>query len=273
MAANADGTRRFTHRVVAVRDDTNDEEMGLNSLELGNAFDFVAYYTPPATILFRLSLSLANEMTFYLQYPPQVISSLKKTTCDEKNERNRPPCFPAVKNHLGCRSFARLQFKLHGPGQLITPAGFALGDFKDIKLRRTFTLAASLAAASAFSLYLPRDALTNREYNAFSDVHKQWPVRTADQNAELERMMDLQKMYKGKGGALFGREHQDRLFSLEAWATGADVDAGPPPSYSKYSSGKLPEYDGREPSSIPLLPESLTASESDAATVAHSRAL
>lgn len=268
MPADTDGTRRFSHRVVAVRDDMNDEEVGLNSLELGSAFEFVAYYTPPATVLFRLSLSLTDDMTFYLQYPPQVVSSLKKTTCDEKNERNRPRCFPAVKNHLGCRSFARLQFKLHGLGQLITPAGFALGDCKDTKLRRTFALAASLAAASAFSLYLPRDALTNREYNAFSDVHKQWPARTADQNAELERMMDLQKMYKGRGGALFSKEDQTRLLSLEFWAAGTGVDAGPPPSYSKHPSAKPPEYDVGEPSSIPLLLESSTASESDAATVA-----
>ncbi|KAK8007210.1 hypothetical protein PG989_001200 [Apiospora arundinis] len=157
-------------KVVAVRDDGAGV---MNSLELGQSFTFNAKYTPPAALLLSLSIPFTEQVTLYLRFPPGLVSSLEKNTCNE-NDDAHPPYFDIIQRHLhNCRSFTRLQFKLHSRGQLITPAGFVLGDY-DTKARHTFALVTTLAAALALSLYLPRDDLTNAKYQVFWYLRLSW---------------------------------------------------------------------------------------------------
>ncbi|KAK8127997.1 hypothetical protein PG984_009105 [Apiospora sp. TS-2023a] len=234
-----------TTKVVAVRDDG---AVVMNSLELGQSFTFNAKYTPPAALLFSLSILLTEQVTLHLRFPPGLVSSLEKNTCNE-NDDAHPPYFDIIQRHLhNCRSFTRLQFKLHSRGQLITPAGFVLSDY-DTKARHTFALVTSLAAALAFSLYLPRDVLTNAKYQVFYQAWKRNSVP-----------IDLRDMYNGTGGKLYTIEDQDRLLSSIPGAVVTTV-ATDPPSYNS-----LPTYSDEGQSF--LLPPSQQSTTSESDTVA-----
>ncbi|KAK8096403.1 uncharacterized protein PG998_014271 [Apiospora kogelbergensis] len=234
-----------TTTVVAVRDDG---AVAMNSIELGSSFTFKAKYTPPAAPLFSLSIPLTEQVTIYLRFPPGLISSLEKNTCN-KNDDTHPPYFDIIQRHSHKhRSFTRLQFKLHSRGQLITPAGFVLGDY-DAKARHTFALVASLAAASAFSLYLPRDVLTNASYQIFYQAWKKVSIP-----------IDLRDMYNGTGGELYTIEDQDCLLSSIPGAVVTTVATGPP------SYNSLPKYSDEGKS--PLLPPSQLSTTSESDTVA-----
>lgn len=80
-------------------------------------------------------------------------------------------------------------------------------------------------------------------------------------------MMDLRKMYKGKGAALFSHEDRDRFLSSISGAIGATVAIGGPPSY-EYPPGNPPEYDVEEQSSLLPPSQQSIASESDDSTIA-----
>lgn len=258
MSVNTDvlrGPVRFTHAVIADSDDENGTT-AMNSLELGQLLTFDANYTPPATVLFSLSISLTKQATLYLRFTPSVISSLKKISCNEKDD-NSPPCFDTIQRLLGGdRSFTRLQFHLCSRGQLIVPIGFDPNRC-DAKVRRTFALVTLLAATSTFSLYLPRDRLPNVKYQAF---YRAWRMSSAP--------TDLRKMYNGKGGALFSTEDQDRFLSSIPGAV--TTVATNPPSYDS-----PPNYNGLEHSSPPRASQQPTPSEleSDIATIAASTPL
>ncbi|KAK8064306.1 hypothetical protein PG996_008958 [Apiospora saccharicola] len=92
MPASSAKAVQFTHEVVAACDD----QVELNA----QSFTFDAKYTPPATVLFSLSIAVA-ESVFYLQFTPSNISSLKKSTCHDGNNKTRPACFDAIRHHWG----------------------------------------------------------------------------------------------------------------------------------------------------------------------------
>ncbi|KAK7924665.1 hypothetical protein PG985_006719 [Apiospora marii] len=213
-----------------------------NSLELGRSFTFEAKYTPPALLLFRLSISLTKETTLYLQFKPSVISSLAKFTCDAKS-KNLPSYFDTIQRHLHHhRSFTRLQFKLNNHGDLITPVGFAI-DNHTTESRSTFASITSLATAASFSLYMPRDVLTTAKYKEFYRIWRQ-----------LTDPTELRCMYNGVGGALFSLENCNRPYNPTAEAITAVAPTACPPVYDF-----PPQYNTIE--------EQSTASESDAATI------
>jgi hypothetical protein len=155
---------RFTPSRRCLRDVHGTAIATKNTLELGCSVQFHAEYLPLAALVFLLRLTLTAETILYLQFTPGVISSLPRTNCDGKNIATHQPCYDVVRAHLGGRkSFTRLQFYLRGSGDLITPAGFALGEY-DADARRTFASITLLATAPACSLYIPRDALSNKTW-------------------------------------------------------------------------------------------------------------
>ncbi|KAK8118297.1 uncharacterized protein PG998_002923 [Apiospora kogelbergensis] len=233
VCENADGS-------IAVCKDQDDTILK-NTLEFGPSFTFEAKYTPPALLLFRLSIPLSKEAILYLQFKPSVISSLAKFTCDVKS-KTKPECFNTIQRHLyDHRSFTRLQFKLNNHGDLITPIGFAI-DHCSAEMRGTFASITSLATTSAFSLYMPRDALPTTKYK---DYHRIW--------RQLADPTELHCMYKGQGGALFNLEDHDRPSSSTTEATDASPAVSPP------------VYD--LPPQYNLIDGQSNASESDVATI------
>ncbi|KAK8029498.1 hypothetical protein PG993_010789 [Apiospora rasikravindrae] len=254
-------TVRFAHAVVAVCDD-QDGRVAMNSVDLGKSFKFHATYTPSATVLFKLTIALTKEVTLYLQFTPSVISSMEKTSCDEQDE-NRPRGFDIIQRHLdGHRSFTRLRFRLRSRGQLIVPVGFDHNHCND-QTRHTLALIASLAATSTFSLYMPHNVLPKPKYDVFLDAYTHSSAMIQYQHVELERMMDLRKMYNGKGGKLYTIEDQNRLLSLMPGVVVPTVTNDHPPSYER-----PPDYNIEEQSSLLPPSQQSTASESDNATVA-----
>ncbi|KAK7936160.1 hypothetical protein PG985_001655 [Apiospora marii] len=246
MPASSAKAVQFTHEVVAACDDQVDLD--------APSFTFDAKYTPPATVLFNLSIALAGSF-FYLQFTPSHISSLKKTTC-QVNDKTRPACFDAIRHCWGSlRSLTRLEFELCDRGRLITPIDFDRNSCDD-ETRRALTSMSTVAAASAFSLYMPPDVLTNATYQPFFQAWRKASAPT-----------DLRNMYNGKGGALLSIQDQERLLSSSTPGIANDVppDAGhlpgvdlPPPAYDEQQQRSPPP-----PSS-----QAETASESETATVA-----
>ncbi|KAK7963352.1 hypothetical protein PG988_010326 [Apiospora saccharicola] len=247
MPASSAKAVQFTHEVVAACDD----QVELNA----QSFTFDAKYTPPATVLFSLSIAVA-ESVFYLQFTPSNISSLKKSTCHDGNNKTRPACFDAIRHHWGgLRSLTRLEFELCDRGRLITPIDFDRHSCDD-ETRRALKSIATVAAASAFSLYMPPDVLTNANYQPFFQAWRKASAPT-----------DLRNMYNGKGGTLLSIQDQERLLVDSTPGTADDVTPDavplpgvdlPPPAYDEEQQRSLPP-----PSS-----QAETASGSDMATVA-----
>ncbi|KAK7928665.1 hypothetical protein PG985_005663 [Apiospora marii] len=193
MASPSDGRGepvRFTTHAVAVCDahvkfDDDDERhdrdgeetsnddtkgwrpkiMMMDNADLGRSVEFDANYNPSATVLFHLTISLADKATLYLRFTRDMISSLDKSPCSEWNA-DRPPLFLTIQRYLdGHRSFTRLWFHLRRRGQLVVPHNFDPnrcyhddGDTES-ETRRTCALVALLAAASRISMYMPHNPL------------------------------------------------------------------------------------------------------------------
>lgn len=247
------GAQRFKCSVVAVCDDARTTG-AINSLDVGQSFEFHAIYTPPGAVLFRLSIALNDKTTLYLQLPPDHISSLRKTTC-HKSGTTRPSCFDQVRCHLGHGSFTRLQFDLLRGDGLVTPAGFILDGY-DILSRQKFLSIAALATASTLSLYMPRNIMTNKIYQGFYQSYQCYQSNKANWEESVARASDLRKFYNGRGGALYSSE---RCSSLVLEAAAATVAASSPPDYR--SLLKCDDIEGQG-SLLPASQQS-TVSESD----------
>lgn len=257
-------TVRFATTVVAVCEGQHETDAA-NSINLGRSFKFEANYRPSATVLFKLSVTLTEDVTLYLRFTPDVIASLKKLACSNEGD-NRPPYFDTIQRHLNShRSFTRLEFRLHPyrRGQLIVPKGFDPNHYNNNgEACRVLASIASLAAASTFSLYMHDRDLPKTQYQTVYNAYQSWPSATKTQNEALERMMDLRTLYKGKGGARLDIKTQDGLSSLIPGAVAPTIPIGPP----NYDC--LPKYGDQDD----LLPSSQQStapgSESDVATIA-----
>ncbi|KAK8085905.1 hypothetical protein PG994_000879 [Apiospora phragmitis] len=250
-----------------------------NSVHLGRSFRFEATYKPAASILFRLSFTLADDVTLYLRFTPDLIASLKRMACggnegggdSDNNHNNRPPHFETIRRDLDSPrgTLTRLQFSLHSHrrGQFIVPKGFDPNHYNnnnngggggEEETRRILASLAALAAAPTFSLYMHDRDMPKAQYQAVYHAYQSWPAATGAQIEALEQMTDLRTLYKGRGGALLDAEAQDGLLLL--------------PGYTECP----PEYTG--PASDYLLPPSqqstaskaASSSSSDVATVAVS---
>ena len=200
----------------------------MNSVDLGPSFTFEAKCMLPATVLFSLSIRLPQGVILYLQFIPRVILSLEKKPCNY-NDANPPPYFDALRRHWKPhRAFTRLQFELCDHGRLIKPNGYN-PDCCDDETRRTFSLVASLAMASNFSLYMPPEILTNSTFRPF---FRAWRNASAP--------TDLRNLYNGGSGALVTIDYQKRLLSSMAKAQVTTAATGcpsnhPPPKYEEQS--------------------------------------
>ncbi|KXH28940.1 hypothetical protein CSIM01_13342 [Colletotrichum simmondsii] len=203
------GGVRFVHTVFVVREDEAD---GRQPEFLDQPFKLNALYHPSSSVLFRLSVAIAhsssNKTTLYLHITPDRIASLRHTTCDtiDTNDES-PPCLERVRQRLGAkRLVTRLQLRLHSGFhcQLIAPTGLTCDEVQasDNPARHTFALATSLATASTFSLYFPHNVLRMATFQAFAEGIRQFPSLTAAQRQSYERVLDLRRLYHGKGGTV-----------------------------------------------------------------------
>lgn len=281
----AGGDLRFSCATTyAVREggDGQDEDEYRDPVLVERPFKLDARYSPSASVMFRLSLPIprprpvaagaSSDTVVYVQLTPARIDSLRHMTCDNNDtSHHRPPCLDDVHQALGRRRFVtRLQFRLHGGmrAQLITPAGFHLDHHGlDDTARRIFAAATTLAGATRFSLYFPQNMLPLRSFRTFAHAVRQYPSLTAAQKQAHELMVDLRRLYSGKGGVEFhpGEEHGSRAppgddAGCSTATTESEADTVPvdtPPRYrdalardseepahdSPAGSGALPRYE------------------------------
>lgn len=204
---------RFVHDTFVVCED----EDGRQSEFLDQLFKFDALYKASASVLFRLSLSITDssstKTTIYLQIESDCIASLRSTICDTSDtSEGRPACLERIRRRLdNIRLVLRLQLQLHSgaSAQLVVPHGFTLDKFHDNPARYAFSSAASLAAASSFSLYFPHNVWPMKELQRLVRAVEQFSTVTAAQRKAYERMVDLRRLYNGKGGIVFTPEDQN----------------------------------------------------------------
>ncbi|KAJ0162330.1 hypothetical protein CTA2_4736 [Colletotrichum tanaceti] len=246
---------RVVHTVFAVREDQD----GRQPVFVDQPLKLDAMSKASSSVLFRLSASIIDSASaktiIYLQITPDRIASLRNTTCDTSDSSDRsPPCLEQVRQRLGgIRFVTRLQFQLHTGihAQLVVPTGFTFDEASDIPTRRTFSSATLLATASLFSLYIPPNALPKIKFQSLAHAVGQFPTLTAAQRQAYERMVDLRRLYHGKGGIVFTPEYRngsplpdtDRKRSstpatTDSYATTVPFDTPPryqdsPPRYDK----------------------------------------
>ncbi|KAK8092891.1 hypothetical protein PG999_014478 [Apiospora kogelbergensis] len=252
---SADETTRFAHSVFAVREDDND---GRSPELVDQPLKLDALYKPSTSVLFRLSVPIANSTStktmIYVQITPDRIISLRHTTCETSDTSDQTPrCLDLVREQLGgARFVTRLQFQLHtgSHAQLVVPADFNLDDSPDSPARRVLASASSLATASSFSLYMPHNVLPMKKFRNFAHAVQQFPALTAAQRHAYERMVDLRSLYHGKGGKVFTSEEQDTAPATPA-ATESDAATVAVDTPSRYRDSP-PQYEetpseGRKP--------------------------
>ncbi|KAI3536100.1 hypothetical protein CSPX01_11003 [Colletotrichum filicis] len=277
------GGVRFVHTVFVVRED---EENGRQPEFLDQPFKLNALYHPSSSVLFRLSVAIAhstsNNTTLYLHITPDRIASLRHTTCDtiDTNDES-PPCLERVRQRLGVkRLVTRLQLRLHSGFhcQLIAPTGLTRDEVQapNNPARHTFALATSLATASTFSLYFPHNVLRMATFQAFAEGVQQFPNLTAAQRQSYERVLDLRRLYHGKGGTVVTPEEVPENVQSSPRHDGEDNRAttpatsqscgstvafdivprdqeSPPPQYDEYENTR------RQPSAQPSAKSTVTA--------------
>ncbi|EXF74622.1 hypothetical protein CFIO01_13061 [Colletotrichum fioriniae PJ7] len=285
--SSSGGGVRFAHTVFAVRED---EEDGRQPEFLDQPFKLNALYHPSSSVLFRLSVvsaqSTSNKTILYLHITPDRIASLRHTTCDTNDTSDEsPPCLERVRQRLGAkRLVTRLQLRLHNGFhcQLIAPTGLTRDEAQapDNPARHTFALATSLATASTFSLYFPHNVLRVATFQAFAEAVRQFPNLTAAQRQSYERVVDLRRLYYGKGGTVVTPEEvpekvpekiqssplhdgQDNRATTPATSEscGSTVafdivprdQASPPPQYDEHGNN------GRQPKDQPRAKSAVTA--------------
>ncbi|KAK8013664.1 hypothetical protein PG991_009257 [Apiospora marii] len=224
------------------------ETATINSVHLGRSFKFEASYHPSPS-LFKLSFTLADNVTLSLRFVPDVISSLKKIACRDTDDNLH---FETIRHALDShRTFTRLQFNLypHRRAQFVVPTSFD-PNYCDDEARRVLASLASLAAAPTFSLYMHDRDIPKAQYQAIYRTYQSWPSATSTQIEALERLMDLRTLYKGKGGTLLDAEVVDGLLGYDC----------------------PPEYPGPDDHLLPPSQQSTAskAASSDVATVAVS---
>ncbi|KAK6222492.1 hypothetical protein QIS74_04194 [Colletotrichum tabaci] len=245
---------RVVHTVFAVREDQD----GRQPVFVDQPLKLDAMSKSSSSVLFRLSVSITDSASaktiIYLQITPDRIASLRNTTCDTSDTSDRsPPCLEQVRQQLGgIRFVTRLQFQLHSGihAQLVVPTGFTIDEAPDSLMRRTLSSATLLATASLFSLYIPPNALPKMKFQSLAQAVRQFPTLTAAQRQAYERMVDLRRLYHGKGGIVFIPEYhnsplpeKDRKRSstpaaTDSYATTVPFDTPPryqesPPRYDK----------------------------------------
>ncbi|KAF5498156.1 hypothetical protein CGCA056_v015000 [Colletotrichum aenigma] len=209
---------RFVHTVFAVREDQD----GGQPEFIDQPFKLNAVYQSSASALFRLSTTITDsasiKTTIYLQITPDRIASLQNTTCDTSDANDGSPShLERVRQRLGGkRLLTRLQFHLHSGlyAQLIVPTGFARDEAPASPAWHAFRSTASLATVPTFSIYMPHNVLPMTKFETFFQAVRQFPTLTATQRQSYERMVDLRRLYSGKGGVVFTPEDDQNAVPL-----------------------------------------------------------
>ncbi|KAF6810754.1 hypothetical protein CMUS01_13400 [Colletotrichum musicola] len=264
----AGGDGRVVQSVFAVREDEDVRQPDF----IDQPFRLNIMHHPSTSVLFRLSVSIidstSNKSTVYLQIPPDSISSLHSSICDTSDTSGEcPPCIERVRQRLGGnRHVTRLQFHLHSDAhvQLVVPTGFAPDDTPDNPMRHPFSSATSLATAPSFSLYFRHNILPMTKLQTLLEAVRRFSTLTAAQLQPYNRMVDLRRLYNGRGGVLFTIEdryrsplldkEQDRPVSQATTESCASTVAfenvprheDPPPQYEECSSrGQQPRVSSK----------------------------
>ncbi|KXH45932.1 hypothetical protein CSAL01_09160 [Colletotrichum salicis] len=278
------GDVRFAHTVFAVREDEKD---GREPEFLNQPFKLNAVHHSSTSILFRLSIAITdtdsahNKTILYLQITPDRIASLRHATCDTADASDeRPPCLERVRQRLGAKRFVtRLQLRLHRGlhAQLIAPAGFAREQAgvkpPDSPTQQTLASITSLATASTFSLYLPHNVLPMAKVQAFIEAVRQFPNLTAAQRQSYERVVDLRRLYNGKGGIVFTPEvvhsgsplrdgEDNRAITLDTTESQSCASTVPFDTVPRDQASPPPQYDecgkeGQQPSAAAIVDDIL----------------
>ncbi|KAF6826255.1 hypothetical protein CPLU01_09794 [Colletotrichum plurivorum] len=280
----AGGDGRVVQTVFAVREDKDARQPDF----IDQPFRLNIMHHPSTSVLFRLSVSIidstSNKSTIYLQISPDFIASLQFSTCDTSNTSGEcPPCIERVRQRLGGnRHVTRLQFQLHSDvhAQLVVPTGFTPEDAPDSPMKHPFSSATSLATAPSFSLYFRHNILPMTKLQTLLEAVRQFSNLTAAQLQSYNRMVDLRRLYNGRGGVVFAVEDRDRSPVLDrehdrpvSQATTESCAStvafenvprheDPPPQYEECSRGQQPGASSKvgavhvtSPSSDCALPE------------------
>ncbi|KAK1973631.1 hypothetical protein LZ30DRAFT_610290 [Colletotrichum cereale] len=230
--------------VFAVREDQD----GRQHEFIDKTFKFSSAYLSPETVCFRLAVTVKdgdyNDTLIYLQITPDHLDSLRFELCKKRN--GSPPHLDNVRQRLsnkgGKGDLTRLRFRLRSGihAQLIVPNDSPDYGALVSPARHTFDLVASVAASSSFSLYLPANQLSKQLLKACVEAVERSSVLTQEELRSYQRAVDLQRLYRGKGGKVLATGVYDGSSQPEtdSCATTVDFDIvprhqGPPPLYGE----------------------------------------
>ncbi|KAK6858808.1 hypothetical protein PG995_005372 [Apiospora arundinis] len=187
-----------------------------------------ASYDPAASILFRFTAPVSDEV-LYVQILPDHVESLTRTPCDDPRST---PELDVVRKQLGTLRLLSLHFQLGEPSQFITPMSFEadLSDTNsDTESLHTYRSMAALASALDFSVYMRHNALTKLKFTVFHDaIHE---PRNATQVAALEWRADPSRLYNGRGGVIKRQGVEGSASSTASYASTIATDS--PPGYDR----------------------------------------
>ncbi|KAK2005969.1 hypothetical protein LZ32DRAFT_611627 [Colletotrichum eremochloae] len=238
--------------VCAVRQDQDGQQHEI----IDQAFKFSSAHLAPKSVCFRLSDSIvggaSDGTVIYLQITPNHLDSLSFKFC--RSHDANLPYLDSVRRRLGGKGdLTRLHFQLRSDihAQLIVPKNFPDCETLDSQARRTLDLAASIAASSSFSLYFAANKLSKQLLNTCVNAVKHFPTLTDNELSSYQRAVDLQRLYRGKGGKVLAigdcnrvvrvDEQRNRSTSpaaTDSCATTVDFDTvprhqGSPPQYGE----------------------------------------
>ncbi|TDZ13345.1 hypothetical protein Cob_v013208 [Colletotrichum orbiculare MAFF 240422] len=185
-----------------------------------------------------------HDTVIYLQITPDHLDSLRIEPCRLKN--GSPLHLDNVRRRLGRKGgrgdLTRLQFQLRSGihAKLIAPNDFPDYEALARPARHTLGLVASIAASSSFSLYLPANQLSKQLLGACIEAVERSSVLTEQELRSYQRAVDLQRLYRGKGGKvlLTGDYDGSSRPETDSCATTVDFDIVPrhqglPPVYGE----------------------------------------
>ncbi|GKT92426.1 hypothetical protein CT0861_09524 [Colletotrichum tofieldiae] len=227
--------------VFAVREDQD----GRQHEFIDQTFKFSSAYLSSETVCFRLAVTVRdgdhNDTLIYLQVTPDHLDSLRFEPCTKRNRS--PPHLDSVRRRLGGKGdLTRLQFRLRSGiyAQLIVSNDSPDYEALVSPARHTLDLVASVAASSSFSLYLPANQLSKQLLKACVEAVERSSVLTQEELRSYQRAVDLQRLYRGKGGKVLATKDYDGISRPEtdSCATTVDFDIvprhqGPPPLYGE----------------------------------------
>ncbi|KAI8233389.1 hypothetical protein K4K55_005212 [Colletotrichum sp. SAR 10_96] len=192
------------------------EDQGGRKHELiDQAFKFSVAYLAERSFCLRLSDTITDgdliDTAIYLQITPDLLDSLRFKFY--QSIEGAPSHLDNVRRQLGGKGdLIRLSFQLRSGihAQLIVPKDFPDHKALGSPARRTYNLIASLAASSSFALYLPANALHKELLNICVNAITQFSALTDKELYSHGRAVQLQRLYRGKGGKLVDTGDYDR---------------------------------------------------------------